>query len=233
MALRLGRVSNLPTVWTNVVAAAALAGLPLASMATGAVAVACSVLYVAGMFLNDAFDRECDARERPERPIPAGLVSAREVFGAGCALLAAGLAIIAATGAAARGAALPGVAAAGVLAAAILLYDVWHKDNPLAPLLMGGCRVLVYVTTAATLTGTVGIAVLGWATALLAYLIGLTIVARHPTLGARPALVARLIAGISLVDGLAVASTGQLEVAAGCVGAFALTVAGQRWVSGT
>ena len=33
-------------------------------------------------------------------------------------------------------------------ARAIVLYDRHHKDNPLSPLLMGLCRVLVYVTAA-------------------------------------------------------------------------------------
>ena len=32
-------------------------------------------LYAAGMVLNDAFDAELDARERPERPIPSGRIS--------------------------------------------------------------------------------------------------------------------------------------------------------------
>jgi hypothetical protein len=98
---------------------------------------------------------------------------------------------------------------------------------------MALCRVLVYVTTAATLAGTVGAAVLAWALVLFAYLVGLTAVARHPTLGRRPGLVAWLIAGIALVDGLAVAATGQFGAAAACVAAFALTLALQRWVSGT
>jgi len=78
--LRLGRVSNLPTVWTNVMAAAVLARVPVASMGVVAVALACSLFYVGGMFLNDAFDHEFDARVRPERPIPSGLVSAGVVF---------------------------------------------------------------------------------------------------------------------------------------------------------
>ena len=69
VALRLGRVSNLPTVWTN-----ALAGLVLAGQAgwdprIPPLLLALSLFYVAGMYLNDAFDREIDARERPERPI--------------------------------------------------------------------------------------------------------------------------------------------------------------------
>jgi hypothetical protein len=42
--------------------------------------VAMSLFYTGGMYLNDAFDREFDARSRPERPIPAGQVSAQAVF---------------------------------------------------------------------------------------------------------------------------------------------------------
>ena len=42
------------------------------------------------MFLNDAFDRDTDARERPERPIPAGHIAAGTVFGTGYALLGLG-----------------------------------------------------------------------------------------------------------------------------------------------
>ena len=33
------------------------------------------------------------------------------------------------------------------LVAAILIYDAWHKGNPLAPFVMGLCRALVYVGT--------------------------------------------------------------------------------------
>ncbi|MEO6025649.1 MAG: UbiA family prenyltransferase [Candidatus Binatia bacterium] len=183
-ALRLGRVSNLPTVWTNVTAAAVLAGAAIPSLAWLVVAVACSLSYVGGMFLNDAFDRELDARLRPERPIPAGTVAPSAVFAAGFVLLGVGLLLVVVT---ARltldaGAGLA-VASALALAGAIVLYDVWHKANPYAPLLMGVCRVLVYVTAAATLTGGVASGVLVGAIVVLAYLIGLTYVARQETLG--------------------------------------------------
>ena len=45
--------------------------------------VALSLFYVGGMFLNDAFDREFDARSRPDRPIPSGQISGTSVFGFG------------------------------------------------------------------------------------------------------------------------------------------------------
>ena len=46
------------------------------------------------MYLNDAFDREIDAGERPERPIPSGLVSANSVFAAGFGLILFGLGLV-------------------------------------------------------------------------------------------------------------------------------------------
>lgn len=73
VALRLGRVSNLPTVWTNALAGAALAGGEPWQAAMLPLLLALSLFYVGGMYLNDAFDRDIDARERPARPIPAGI----------------------------------------------------------------------------------------------------------------------------------------------------------------
>ncbi len=178
--LELGRVSNLPTVWTNVLAGVVLAGGPLSAGTLAPLLLALSLFYVGGMFLNDAFDREVDARQRPERPIPAGQIGAREVFAAGFGLLAAALAVLAVSGAA-RGT-WGGVVAGLLLAATITFYDAHHKGNPLSPLVMGLCRVLVYVTAALAVSGTVSGPLAGGAAALLAYLIGLTYVAKQETL---------------------------------------------------
>ena len=129
IALRLGRVSNLPTVWTNVLAGVVLAGgeayLPLLVPLLAAM----SAMYVGGMYLNDAFDREFDARTRPDRPIPAGLVRPATVFAAGFGLLALGVLLLTPAGAAP---ALAGL----VLAATIVFYDLHHRGNPFRPLVM-------------------------------------------------------------------------------------------------
>src|ERR1700685_242187 len=74
--LRLGRVSNLPTVWTNVLVGAVLSGGDWRGWQLGLMLVAMSLFYVGGMYLNDYFDRAIDARERPEPPIPSGEISA-------------------------------------------------------------------------------------------------------------------------------------------------------------
>lgn len=183
VALRLGRVSNLPTVWTNVAAGTALSGALLSPVLFLALALAFSLFYVAGMYLNDAFDREIDARERPERPIPAGLVSARTVFAAGFGLLAAGWLLLVAIGyLPAEGTGWRGPLAGALLAAAILLYDAWHKGNPLSPLLMGLCRLLVYLGAGAAAAAALPPALLVAAGVALAYLIGLTYAAKEENL---------------------------------------------------
>lgn len=177
-ALRLGRVSNLPTVWTNVLAGAALAGVLPVSPWLPALLAAFSLSYVAGMYLNDWFDRAADAVERPGRPIPSGQARADSVLAAGAAMLGAGALLLAWTGYAAGTGGAAGLAAAA-LAGAILLYDWNHKANPLSPVVMGACRLLVYVGTAAALAGTVRPELLAGAAALLCYLVGLTFAARQ------------------------------------------------------
>src|ERR1700704_787983 len=93
--LLLARFSNLPTIWTNVLAGTLVSGAAFVKADVVRICVAVSLLYTAGMFLNDAFDREFDARWRPDRPIPAGDVSGTEAFGVGWMLLAIGLLLVA------------------------------------------------------------------------------------------------------------------------------------------
>src|SRR5688500_12882030 len=181
--LRLARVYNLPTVWTNVLAGAVLSGAALYPATMTAVLVALSLFYAGGMYLNDAFDREFDARERPERPIPSGLVSARTVFTVGFVLLAAGLVILGAAAWSGRwGGALRAMMSGGALVAAIVYYDVVHKRDPLSPLIMGLCRLLIYITAALVVSGRIATPVLAGAAALLSYLVGLTYVAKQENL---------------------------------------------------
>src|SRR5262245_38534343 len=127
--LALGRVSNLPTVWSDVAAGMVLGGGPLRAAPFLLAGAAVSAFYLGGMYLNDAFDRRFDAGERPERPIPAGFIEARVVFATGLSLMVAGLAALGA--AVALGVApMPALGAAGALVAAIVLYDARHKQNP-------------------------------------------------------------------------------------------------------
>jgi hypothetical protein len=212
--LRLGRVSNLPTVWTNVLAGVALAGVSVAPGPLAFLALALSLFYIGGMYLNDAFDREIDARERPERPIPSGLVKATTVFAAGYGLLAAGLAALVAEAAwtGRRGywsTILSGLALAGL----IVFYDARHKANPWSPLLMGLCRVLVYATAAFAVAGRLGAAVVMGAAVLLSYLIGLTYVAKQENLAELRNLWPLVFLGAPFVYGIPALTGGRAGAA--------------------
>jgi 4-hydroxybenzoate polyprenyltransferase len=135
-----------------------------------------SFMYVGGMFLNDAYDAEIDARERPSRPIPSGQVSAGAVFQAGFGMLAIGTLLLFLVS---WRAGLVGM----ILAGAIVLYDWHHKGNRLSPVLMGMCRVLVYIGAGFAAVGRPQQSLLFVAALLLlCYLIGLTYVAKQESL---------------------------------------------------
>lgn len=228
-ALRLGRVSNLPTVWTNVLAGVALNGGVPSVETVFPLGLAVSLFYVAGMFLNDAFDHRWDAQHRPERPIPAGEVRAGTVFAAGFAMMAAGLGLLAV------GPGRPAPLVGGVaLAAAIVLYDASHKKNPLAPLVMGLCRVAVYFVAALAVSTRIAPAVYAGSAVLLLYLIGLTLIARHEHRNPRlPRLVGLMIAGICLLDAAILLVLGHPVAALLAAGGFPLTRLAQRYIAGT
>jgi UbiA prenyltransferase family len=173
--LRLGRVSNLPTVWTNVIAGATIANAAAPLLDVAMVGLAMTAFYVGGMYLNDFFDRDIDARERPGRPIHAGDISASAVSAIGFALLAVGTALLARFG-------LLTVIWGLTLAAAIVLYDAWHKGNVFAPVIMGLCRALVYLATGAAVSGELRVALMVGAIALAAHVVGLTYAAKQENL---------------------------------------------------
>ena len=182
--LVLGRVSNLPTVWTNALAGIVLSGHSANDIRTVAILLSMSLFYTGGMFLNDAFDADIDARERSERPIPAGHVSRQTVFVWGFAMLLAALACLAWAGFAPTSGTGPWPLVGGIaLAAAIIVYDWHHKNNPLSPLIMGLCRMLVYVTAGLCFVSPVPIANIIGSLVLLSYLIGLTYTAKQENLG--------------------------------------------------
>src|SRR5262249_10898732 len=69
-----------------------------------------------------------------------------------------------------------------LLCVLIVYYDSHHKTNPASPVIMGLCRVLVYFSAAAFAGSAVQSAVLIGAGCLLAYMIGLTYVAKQENL---------------------------------------------------
>src|SRR5678815_3987820 len=94
--------------------------------------------YTAGMLLNDVCDYHWDLRHRPDRPLVTGVVSRSAVIAATIGLFAFGGVLLWQVG--------PRAFVCGlVLLALIVVYDVWHKHNPLSPLVMAACRLMVYV----------------------------------------------------------------------------------------
>jgi 4-hydroxybenzoate polyprenyltransferase len=165
-----------------------------------ALAAASCLLYVAGMVLNDVFDREVDSRERPDRPIPSGSVPLGMATAFGWGLLVSGAALgwIASF--------LSGNWRAGVVASllslCVVLYDWTLKRTPLAPLLMGACRTLNVLLGMSLGPSTTELMTLNvrwsspaaWSIAagLGVYIVGVTFFARTE---ARASSRARLIAG--------------------------------------
>jgi hypothetical protein len=93
-------------------------------------------LYAGGVVLNDYFDRDVDAVERPERPIPSGRIRARDALRLGARLLGLGCVF-------AVGVGIPSLIVAALLAGCIVLYDARGKRiEYVGSFNMGCCRFL-------------------------------------------------------------------------------------------
>lgn len=169
--LTLTRVANLPTVWSNCLAAILIGGgTDLASLVW--TWLGASLLYAGGMALNDYFDRDFDLRFRPARPIPSGHISPAAAWYGGLGLLAAGVLVLDMLAHARLGLSL-------TLVALVFVYNLVHKLTALAPLLMAACRLTLYLVSAsASFHGITGLVV--WSgIALAVYVTGLSYVARQ------------------------------------------------------
>jgi 4-hydroxybenzoate polyprenyltransferase len=275
--LRIARISNSPTVVSNVLAGAVLAVALDWSLDLVLVAIAMVLFYTAGMYLNDILDYEIDRQQRSERPLPSGAIARSEAIAVTVALFVVGFSLLITAGTRPF---LAGI----VLMGAIALYDAWHKGNAIGPLIMGSTRVLVYVVAFLTFSSDLNWRLAIWSVAMLLYIAGLTSIAKTehgpsltrywPVAALFPAVgiaiidqpsvltfavaaifiawviyclsfvyvptkrsiggaIGRLIAGVSILDALVLASR---EASWGVVAAFccfALTIFFQRYIRGT
>ena len=198
--LELARISNTPTVVSNAAAGAALAGGSLWSVTFVLLAAAFAALYTAGMFLNDCCDYLADCRERPERPLPRGVVPRRMAFCWGLSLLGFGVGLLWLTS---ERAGILGL----VLGGLVLLYSYFHKGNPYAPLLMGACRALVYLATFFAFSTAAGFSLFLSSVSIFLYVVGISVVSRLLPIG-RGYLVEHLIAGICVLDAMVMIGAG-------------------------
>jgi hypothetical protein len=172
--LILGRVSNLPTVWSNCLAAWLIAdGGPWWRFVV--LNLGATFLYIGGMFLNDAFDEDFDRLHRRNRPIPNGEIKAATVWSLGFGMMVFGYLGVSCLG---SDTALLGA----FLVVAILLYNWLHKMVAASPVLMAACRFFLFLMAAsATRFGINGSAIWG-ALVLACYIVGLSYVARRESL---------------------------------------------------
>jgi 4-hydroxybenzoate polyprenyltransferase len=205
--LRLGRVSNVPTVWTNVLAGSIIAGGAQFPNEIVPIILAMTAFYVGGMYLNDYFDRAIDARERPGRPIDAGEIRAGSVLSIGFGLLVLGVMLMMPFG---TGAVVCGL----LLGSVIVLYDVWHKGNALSPVVMGSCRALVYVGTGVAVTGGISSPMIVGAVALACHVAGITYAAKQESLNRVGKLWPLVLLAVPLFAALPVLFSGWISVAA-------------------
>jgi hypothetical protein len=159
------RISDWPTVASNVLAGATLAGVLEPSREVGLLVAAMVAFYLAAMLLNDM------SGHRLDRPLVVGAVSQSAMLTATIVLFSvAGVLLLLVD----RRAFVSGVVLCGLMVA----YHVWRKNSSPSPLVTAACHLMVYVTAfvglAGPLTATVALA----AGAIAAYLVGLTVIAR-------------------------------------------------------
>tara|TARA_E500000178_G_scaffold339929_1_gene382050 strand:- start:450 stop:1256 length:807 start_codon:yes stop_codon:yes gene_type:complete len=138
----------------------------------GLLIVGASLLYIGGCTLNDAVDHNFDAQHNPHRPIPSRALTATAVWVIGIIELALGAWVM-----------IEGARCSSLwvslLLVALVAYDLAHKKWNGSFILMGCCRLFLWVA-AATAGGMTFIAPQTWAwgIALMAYVMGITLHAR-------------------------------------------------------
>lgn len=224
------RISNLPTIWTNVLAAMLLSGATFQWHPYLILACSLSFFYAGGMCLNDICDREHDLLQQPFRPIPSGRVLLKYAVLLSLFLFATGMSLLLT---------IPHPTAAfcgGVaLLATIVAYDAFHKGNFLSVFLMATCRLMVFIVTALALAGVVSPYVVLAGCVQFLYVLAISIVARHENERGKRypfSAIPLMLCFISVLDGVVMAVfVSPAWLAAGVAGAV-FTRIGQRIVRG-
>lgn len=142
---RLTRVSNLPTVWSNVLMGLLVQAGKWPLVETAAALAIATLMYSAGMVLNDVCDVERDRVERPERVLPSGVIPVAHAQWVALSLLLAGLVLSGLAGylpvlTQSREFTWMPLVLGALLLFSIVAYDMGGKATLLGPLLMGLCR---------------------------------------------------------------------------------------------
>lgn len=152
------RPANIITAVSDVLAGIAIAGYftkgfeNISILPVLLLCVSTMGLYGGGVVLNDVFDADLDAVERPERPIPSGLIPKKSAAFLGILLLLIGIVAAAFVHPFFIN---PSSLIALAIAVASVVYDGWGKHHALlGPLNMGLCRGLNLLLGVSIVTGT-------------------------------------------------------------------------------
>jgi len=177
---RLARPANLPTAAADILTGVAVAGVissankdvffrTVPGIDILYLVFASVFLYAGGVILNDVFDYKIDAVERPERPIPSGLIPLKSAAIYGGVALIMGIVLAFLVNSVSGWVAI-------ALAASILLYDAVAKPYDFfGPLSMGICRGINLILGMSIL-GTLGY---WWMAAIpIVYIFAITLISR-------------------------------------------------------
>jgi len=169
--LSLARISNSPTIISNVCAGAAIAGGFNESSKLILLSLSLLLFYTAGMFMNDLCDYNIDLEQRPFRPIVSGQVSNLEALIWIISLLIIGSLLLLIIK-------WQSFLAGIVLIGLVIYYNLKHKSNPLSPLVMALCRVMIYVVVFLSFSMNISQDFLILCGLLFLYVTGLSFIAR-------------------------------------------------------
>lgn len=227
--VELCRISNLPTVWTNVLAAAVLTQGGFMLPVFLVLSLSMSLFYSGGMCLNDICDAAADKSKKPFRPIPSGAVSIRHAYIMTAVFFLFALLLLLLVPY--QKAVLPGL----FLLAMIMAYDRYHKAHPSSVILMAVCRLMIFMVSSVALSGTVGLYVAVAGSAQFLYTIIISVVARFENSRKRGfsfPLIPLMISCISLIDGMVMALVvSPVWIIAGAGGAV-ISLFGQKYIRG-
>ncbi|GAB6165472.1 hypothetical protein JCM19992_14720 [Thermostilla marina] len=191
-------LSTMPAVWTQ---QQLVAHVPTAVV----VGATSAFVYAFGVVVNDIVDRNLDAAERPERPIPSGTITiaaARRLavgllVGAVLSMLLAMWIVRPSSDASA----IAGSAAFAGLVVCVIAYNAKLKPTAAGPIAMGACRGLNFAWAYLAASGPLDHG-LGIVCGLTCYVAGLTLFARTEAVHSSRATTA--MAGCIMLAGIAI-----------------------------
>ena len=186
-ALTLSRFSNLPTVWTNILAAWAINSTASSSLKIIPelsdltffnwntfffLVIGASLIYAGGCTLNDVIDLKFDLKHNKERPLPSGSIAIRDVWLLGSIEIILGTYFLIVQ-------AQCDPIWVFALVSSVIIYDIVHKKWAGGIVIMGLCRFFLWLSAATCLNNSeIAPQTVLWGFVLMSFIIGISFFAR-------------------------------------------------------